>query len=156
MNNFERENFEPKASRAFTLRKIVVPVVAFFALAGVGCTSNEQSDIGKYDDDKVEGVESITLCDGAKIRKDPRVPEKDEGDNTIHRVDFGDAPDGSCFEFKVGGNVYKTYQNSGNGNWIGMPYRDWTDLVDGFNKKGELDIAWVNQAKAGVEEPGNK
>lgn len=155
--NFEVMNKEPEVNKAPIPRRVIAPVVAFLALAGVGCTSSEQSDIGKYDNDKVEGVESITLCDGARIRKDPYVSSKDDSDNIIHEVDFGDAPKGTCIEFKVNGNVYRTYQNSENGVWIGMDYDGWTKIVDGFDKKGEQDLAWVNQRKADIkEEPGNK
>lgn len=155
MKNFERMNIGSEVSKVSMLKKVIAPVVAFLALTGAGCTnSNEQSDIGKYDKDKVEGVESIELCDGARIRKDPIVRNGDNGEdanNTIHRVDFGDAPDGTCIEFEVNGDVYKTFQNPNNGYWIGLPYSDMSDMINGFEEKGADKIAWINQAKAGID-----
>lgn len=156
INNFEVMGKGSEVCKVSTLRKVVTPVVALLALAGAGCTNNEQSDIGKYDQDKVQGVESIKLCDGARIRKDPRVPTEDDGNNTIHEVDFGDAPKGSCFEFDVNGNVYRTHQNPANGNWIGLPYQDMAELVDGFDEQDPDKIAWVNQAKADINESPEK
>ena len=98
-------------------------VLAITIASGVavsGCSTHEIMDTdraGKIE--TISGVELITLTDGPNIRKDPMIPNKEEGSNVI--MDFGE--EGQVARIPYQGEVYY-YQG-----WYGVSAEEFTDAL---------------------------
>lgn len=124
--------------------------VTLAALGALGL--NACSDTEPYGD-VLPDVSALNVCDGAKVRNEPRVsdPSAPEKGRVIGTVDYGDSPKGTCYTIPAG--QVRVAQDFNNGDWYGITADDLNDGLGGqiVELEGGERIVWINEQRAKPE-----
>lgn len=146
----------PRKAKFITGAAAVAVGLAFLAN---GCSAKynpNEADI--YSRDIVKGATEISVCNGAKVRDNPTVREDGTSGETnlLHKVNFGDLPEGACIKVAVDGStVYRTEDSRGHyadGTWFGVPESVLAQALpgSGLDEKDSDNLVWINHQRASV------
>lgn len=126
----------------------------------LGLTGCAASGVEKYQDNIVPDAEGIIICDGANVRNAPHRnnrPDMLEDGVVVTKIDFGNAPEGTCVKIPAEAVYRRTEPN--NGTWFGVTEATLANkLTDtNLNPAKTENVLWINQQRASVAlEDGKK
>lgn len=131
----------------------VLSITVVAGAAAGGFSTHEIMDTNRAEEVKTISVDSVALMDGPNIRRDPRIPEREEGPNVI--MDFGE--EGQVAQVPYHGEAYYYHnQFDPNGGWYGFPAEEFARELyeDAFISKKEAEqlvredsdgVIWFNK-----------
>lgn len=145
-------------AKALAMAAVLVITVAS-GVAASGCSTHEIMDTDRAEKVETLNVDSVTLIDGPNIRRDPMIPNKEDGSTVI--MDFGE--EGQVAQIPYQGKVYYYHnQYSSNGGWYGFPAEQFADELfeDAFIDQKEAErlvekdsdgVIWINDGYVRVD-----
>lgn len=153
---------------AAALGVVAIGAGAILPLGGKDSRTDEE----KFANGLNPNANVLVICDGANIRDDPAV----NASEVVATVDYGNAPAGTCFPFKVSGvysvaNYCITYDGTRttcdhNGMWYGISESEAAEMFPGLQDQGwwssgldpenEGNIVWINEQRARPQYPSQE
>lgn len=143
-----RERTENKNDKLkLSLKRFGATALVIGVLAGgiTGCKTQAKGEskadfFGKVD----PSIESITLEEGARIRSDPYVADKEDPSNSLAQIDR-DIVLKAQNQIRVSEDVI-------NGDWYGIPKAEASKLTSDPDIANDKDgVVWVNSQRAHIE-----
>lgn len=148
----------------------ILAVVLATTIAGgvaIGCSAGAKAPTGtnieagspssnKFGEIKKDIV-SVSIDDGARLRKDPWIPDEEDGSNIIIKSKE------SFTVFTKAGVTIK--EDEANGNWYGVPQSDFTESAKNSSiptevlnsvKSDKDGLIWISSQKASVQSKTDK